>query len=83
MKAEMKAIAKVKLSLCMTEYYAMKIYWNVSGKLRPLYPRGKAPSLHPLDKKMGGPQNRSVGYRGVKILDPTENRTPIPRSSRQ
>jgi hypothetical protein len=42
---------------------------------QPLCSRGK------MDRSLGGPQRRS-GRRGEeKILDPTGNRTPTPRSS--
>jgi hypothetical protein len=37
----------------------------------PLYPR------HPLNKTLGGSQNRSGLYGGVKILDTAENGTLI------
>jgi hypothetical protein len=47
----------------------------VSFTLRALYPRGKGP-LHPLDRRLGGPQNRSGRSREEKILDPTGTRTP-------
>jgi hypothetical protein len=32
--------------------------WAVSFTPRPLYPQGKSPS-YPLDRRLGGPQNRS------------------------
>jgi hypothetical protein len=54
--------------------------WVVRFTPRPLHPRGKS-LRHPLDRRLGGPQNQS-GRRGEeKILDPTETRTPTPRSS--
>jgi hypothetical protein len=34
-----------------------------------------------LDRRLGGPQSRSGGHGEEKILDPTETRTPTPRSS--
>jgi hypothetical protein len=44
---------------------------------RPLYPRRKSP-LYLLDRRLGGPQNRS-GRRGEeKILDPTGTRASTP-----
>jgi hypothetical protein len=46
----------------------------------PLYPWGKSP-LYPLDRRLGGPQSWS-GQRGEeKILDSTETRTLLIRSS--
>jgi hypothetical protein len=42
----------------------------VSFTPRPLYPRGKIPR-YPLDRRLGGPQNRSGRRREEKILDPT------------
>jgi hypothetical protein len=45
-------------------------FWVVSFTPRPLCPRGKRPR-YPLDRRLGGPQNR-YGERGEeKILDPT------------
>jgi hypothetical protein len=45
----------------------------------PLCPRRKSPR-YLLDRIVGGPQGRS-GKRGEeKILDPTETRTPSPKS---
>jgi hypothetical protein len=45
---------------------------------RPLWPQEKS-SRYPLDRRLGGPQNRS-GQRGEeKIFDPTGTRTPTPR----
>jgi hypothetical protein len=40
--------------------------WVVGFTPRPLYPRGESPG-YPLDRKLGGPQNRS-GRCGEKIL---------------
>jgi hypothetical protein len=52
----------------------------VSFMPRPLYPRGKSPR-YPLDRRLGGPQNRS-GRRGEeKIFDPTGTRMPTTPSS--
>jgi hypothetical protein len=51
----------------------------VSLTPRPLYRRGKSPR-YPLERRLGGPQNRA-GRRGEeKILDPTGTRTPTPLS---
>jgi hypothetical protein len=38
--------------------------------------RGKSPQC-PLDRRSGGPQSRSGRHGEVKILDPTETRTPV------
>jgi hypothetical protein len=54
--------------------------WVVNFTPRPLYPRGKS-LRYPLDRRFGGPQSRSGRFGEKKILDPTETRTPIPRSS--
>jgi hypothetical protein len=51
--------------------------FEVSGQLpsQPVYPRGNNPR-YPLDRRLGGPQNRS-GQRGEeKILDPIGTRSP-------
>jgi hypothetical protein len=47
----------------------------VSFKPRPLYPRGKSPG-YPLDRRLGGPHNRSERRGEEKILAPTGTRTP-------
>jgi hypothetical protein len=44
------------------------------------FSRGKSP-WYPLNKSLGGPQNRSARYGDVKILEPIGTRTPTPRSS--
>jgi hypothetical protein len=50
----------------------------VSFTHRSLYPREKEPQVR-MDRRLGGPQNRS-GQRGEKkILDPTGTRTPTHR----
>jgi hypothetical protein len=54
--------------------------WVVNFTPRPLYPQGKSPQ-YPLDRRLGGPQNRSGRFGEVKILTPTGTRTPTPRSS--
>jgi hypothetical protein len=41
---------------------------------RPLYPRGKSP-WYPLDRRLGGTQNRYGQYGEEKILDPTGTQT--------
>jgi hypothetical protein len=41
---------------------------------------GKSPQ-YPLERMLGGPQNRSGRHGEEKILDPTGTRTPTPRSS--
>jgi hypothetical protein len=44
-----------------------------------LFTPGERAPRYPLDRRLGGPQNRS-GRRGEeKILDPTGTRTPTPR----
>jgi hypothetical protein len=54
--------------------------WVVSFTSRSLYPGEKSP-LYPLDRRLGGPQNRS-GWRGEgNILDPIGTRIPAPLSS--
>jgi hypothetical protein len=54
--------------------------WVVSFIPRPLYPRGKSPR-YPLDRRLGGPQNRS-GRRGrEKNRAHNGTRTPTPRPS--
>jgi hypothetical protein len=53
--------------------------WMIILRPLPLYPGGKSPR-YPLDSRLGGPQSQS-GRREEKILDPTETRTPTPRSS--
>jgi hypothetical protein len=45
---------------------------------RPLYPRTKSP-WYPLDRRLGGPQNRSGRLGEEKNLAPTGTRTPTPR----
>jgi hypothetical protein len=52
----------------------------VSFTTRPLYPRGRN-SRYPLDRRLGGPQNRSERRAKEKILDPTGTRIPPHRSS--
>jgi hypothetical protein len=55
--------------------------WVVNFTPRPLYPRGRSPQ-HPLDMRLGEPQNR-CGRRGEKkILDPIKILTsnPLPSS---
>jgi hypothetical protein len=49
--------------------------WVVIFTSRPLYPRGKSPWF-PLDRRLGGPQNRSGRHGEKKILAPTGTRTP-------
>jgi hypothetical protein len=49
--------------------------WVVSFTTQPLYPRGESPR-YPLDRRLGGPQNRSGRRREEKILVLTETRTP-------
>jgi hypothetical protein len=46
----------------------------------PLYLRGKSPR-YPLDRRLGGPQSRSVRRGEEKILDLIETLTPTPLSS--
>jgi hypothetical protein len=52
--------------------------WVISFTPLPLYPWGKN-LLYTLNRRLGGPQSRSWRYGEVRILDPTETRTPIPR----
>jgi hypothetical protein len=66
----------------IAKFYVLDSYmtWVVSFTPLPPYPRGKNPR-YPLDRRLGGPQNRS-GRRGEeKILDSNGTRTPTPRSS--
>jgi hypothetical protein len=44
-------------------------------KIRPLYRKRKKKPWCPLDRRLGGPQNRS-GQHEEKILDPTGIQTP-------
>jgi hypothetical protein len=46
----------------------------VSFTPRPLYPRGKNP-LHPLHRRLSGPQSRTGRCGEEKNLTPTENQT--------
>jgi hypothetical protein len=55
--------------------------WAVSSTLLPLYPCGEIPRC-PLDRRLGGPQRRSARRGEEDLFDPTETRTPIPRSSK-
>jgi hypothetical protein len=48
--------------------------WMVSFTPRPLYPREKN-SRYPLDRRLGGPQNRSGRHGEVKILAFTGTRS--------
>jgi hypothetical protein len=48
--------------------------WMVSFTPRPLYPQEKSP-LYPLDRRLGGPQNRS-GHGEGKIPSPARTRIP-------
>jgi hypothetical protein len=47
---------------------------------RPLYPSGKSPPF-PLDRMLGGPQNRPGRRAKEKNLAFTGTRTPTPRAS--
>jgi hypothetical protein len=49
--------------------------WAVSFTPLPLYPRGKC-ARYPLERRLGGTQSPSGRFGEVKILDPSENRTP-------
>jgi hypothetical protein len=49
--------------------------WVVCFMPQPLYPRGKSPR-YPLDRRLGGPQNRSGWHGEEKILAPTGTPTP-------
>jgi hypothetical protein len=49
--------------------------WAVSFTSPPLYPRGKDPG-YPLDRRMGGPQNRSGSCRVQKNLLPYRESNP-------
>jgi hypothetical protein len=67
-------VSLVKLSLSLIKHHAVKTWewrhnstilvlgsrwwWVVSFTPRPLYSRGKSPR-YPLDRRLGGPQNRS------------------------
>jgi hypothetical protein len=55
----------------------------VSGQLQApaALPLGKSLPPYPLDRRLGGPQNRSGWHGEEKILDPTRTQTPIPLSS--
>jgi hypothetical protein len=55
-------------------------WWVVIFTSLPLYLRGKSP-WYLLDRRLGGPQNRSGRRGGEKILDPTGTRTLTPRPS--
>jgi hypothetical protein len=46
--------------------------WVISFTSRPLYAR------YPLDRRLGGPQNRPGQHREVKILAPIGAQTPTP-----
>jgi hypothetical protein len=50
----------------------------VSFTPRAFYPRGKRPP-YPLDKRLGGPKNRSGRCGEETNLAPTGTRTPTPR----
>jgi len=52
-------------------YLGTRWRWVVSFTPRPLYPQGKSPR-YALDRRLGGPQNRS-GYGGEK-----KNSQPLP-----
>jgi hypothetical protein len=56
--------------------------WVVSFTRRPLYTWGNSPR-YPLDRRLAEFQSRSELHGEAKILDVTEIRTPIPRSSSQ
>jgi hypothetical protein len=86
---------KVKLSLCLIKHqawihigewrYSSTIFdlgtkwrWVVSFVLLLLYPSGSSPR-YPLDRRLGGPQNRSERNQRKKKLAPAGNRTPAVR----
>jgi hypothetical protein len=52
--------------------------WVVSLMPRPLYPRRTSPR-YPLDRRLGGPQNRSGRCGEENILESTKTRTPTSR----
>jgi hypothetical protein len=54
--------------------------WVVSFTPQPLYPRGRN-CRYPLDRRLGGPQNRSRRRGEEKNLVPTGTRAPTPRPS--
>jgi len=77
---------KVKLSLCLTEHHAMEVYWGVEVLIHAFLTsaldgrdwsvsrpdiQGKS-SCYPWDRRLGGPQCRSV--RGGE----RENSQPLP-----
>jgi hypothetical protein len=50
---------------------------EINGQLHvmPHYSRGKRP-MHPLDRRLGGPQSQYGRFGEMKILDSTGTRTP-------
>jgi hypothetical protein len=53
----------------------------VSFSTLQLYPRGNSPR-YPVDRRLGGPQNRLGRYGEEQSLTPIGNRIPVPVSSR-
>jgi hypothetical protein len=56
--------------------------WVISFTPRPLYLLRKIPS-YPFDRRLSGPQSRSIRHGEQKHLAPTGTRTPTPRPSSQ
>jgi hypothetical protein len=54
----------------------------VSITSRPIYYRGKSPP-YPLDRRLGGPQNRYGWHGEEKNIAHTRTRTPTPQTSRR